>query len=215
MLEISEKSHTSTVIGSIDKNYKKGFLGKPIITKEIYLLDIIYKLLDGCCVALSNSQRRQLLDLYRKLYIKSEQICPSQLIEKYQMTVVPKFIQAESTDCNTYPHADKIFYWQEENISTLLADIQPLVDDTNYLDDKSFDTFAVFEAGKEITYSNIGRICFLVMESTTLNYEIKDIYNNNITDAFNIVLIPAINSTLIVSKNFYSHGNINFKIKKL
>lgn len=215
MLEISEKSHTSILIGSLDKIYRKGLLGKPIVSKELYLLDIIFNLLDGCCVTLTNDQRRQLLDLYRRLYIKSEQICPGPLIKKYQMTVVPKFIQAESTDCDTYPQVDKIFYWQEESIATLIGDITPLVDDTDYLNDKLSDTFANFETGKEITYTKIGRICFLVMESDTLNYEIKDVYNNIVTDAFDIVLIPAINSTLIVSKNFFSHGDINFKIKKL
>lgn len=215
MLEISEKAHTSVLIGSLDKIYRKTLLGNKINSHDIYLLNIIFKLLDGCCLELTNTQRRILLDLYRKLYFKSEQICPGPTIKKYQITVVPKFIQAESTDCNTYPHADKIFYWQEVNISTLLADIQPLVDDTDYLDNKLFDTFTNFESGKEIEYSNIGRICFLAMESNTLNYEIKDIDNNNVTDAFDIVLIPVINSTLIVSKNFYSHGNINFKIKKL
>lgn len=215
MLEISEKAHTSVLIGSLDKVYRQTLLGNKINSNDIYLLNIIFKLLDGCCLELTNNQKRTLSDLYRKLYFKSKQICPGPTIRKYQITKTPKFIQAETTDCNTYPHANKIFYWQEESISTLLADIQPLVDDTNYLDDKLFDTFTNFESGKNIEYTNIGRICFLAMESNTINYEIKDEDNIDVTDAFDIVLVPSINSTLFVSKNYFSHGNINFKIKKL
>jgi len=215
MLEISEQAHTAVLIGSLDKMYRQTLLGNSVNSNDVYLLHIIFKLLDGCCLELTNTQRRTLLDLYNKLYFKSNQICPGPTIRKYQITKVPKFIQSETTDCNTYPHADKIFYWQESSISTVIGDIQPLIDDTDYLDDKAFDTFPHFETGVEIAYTNIGRIAFLAMESTTINYEIKDIYNNDITNAFDIVLIPVINSTLIMSKNFYSYGNINFKIKKL
>lgn len=215
MLDITEKAHVSVMISSLDKSYNNTLVGKPLKSNELYLLNIVFKLLDGCCLELSNNERRILLDLYRSLYFKSEQICPGPTLIKYQITNTPKFIQSESTDCNTYPQSNKIFYWQEDDINTLLSDIEPLIDDTNYLDNKLFDTISNFEKGIEIEYNNVGRICFLAMESTTTNYEIKDIYNNNITDAFDIVLIPVINSTLFVSKNFYSHGNINFKIKKL
>ena len=77
------------------------------------------------------------------------------------------------------------------------------------------DSLANLALGKERSYTNIGRICFFAVESTSTNYEIKDILNNNVTDAFEIILIPSLKGTLIVSKNLYSYGNINFKIKKL
>lgn len=215
MIEIKDNKHISVIIESLVKSYKKAKINGILKVKEIYYLNIIKRLLDNDNLTLTNDENNLLINIYNNLAFNSQQVCPPKIYKSYQTTPRIKFEQAEVDDCNTYPHSDKIFYWQEEDKNTLLADIQPIVDDTGYLVDKLFDTFANFEAGIEINYNKIGRIAFLAMESDTLNYSIKDVYNNDVTDAFDIVLIPTINSTLIVSKNFYSHGNINFKIKKL
>lgn len=217
MLEISEKSHTSVLISSLSKIYNKVKTGKPLKSDKLYLLNIVYKLLDGCCIELSNSQRKILLNIYRNLYFEyPEQICPGPLIKKYQMVTKPKFIQADSTDCNTYTKYNKIFYWQESNYLTTKEILEPLIDDSGYFNDKLFDTFANFELGKNIEYNNIGRICFAIMESNiTSEYKIYDSLNNDVTHTFDTIFIDQVNTILIVSQNIYSHGNMTFKIKKI
>jgi len=215
MLSINEKSHISTVIGSLDKIYREAKMYGQLYPMDIYYLDVIYHLLEGCNISLSDKQRSCLITLYNKLSFDSKYICPITPYKKYKFTKQPVFIQAESNDCNTYSKSDKIFYWQELDYNSSFDFIEIAVDDSGYLTDKLSDTYTNFELGKDIEYSNIGRICFLAMESETLNFEIRDFDNNNITDAFTIVLIPVIKATLFVSKNIISHGNINFKIKKL
>jgi hypothetical protein len=215
MVEISEKSHIPILISSLDKAFNQGLLGRKIYTNDLYLLDIIYNLLNGCCLELSNSERKILIDLYYKLYLKSKQICPAPIINQYQLTPKNKFLQAEKGDCCDFDLGDKIFYWQEDSLTSNINNILPLVDDTDYLDDKNYDTYEVFNNGKEIPYTNIGRIVFLTLGSYDANFKIYDIDNNDITEQFNIEIVPAINSKLFVSLNVFSHGNIKFKIKKI
>lgn len=215
MLSINEKSHISTVIGSLDKIYKQAKLTGQLNSVDIFYLNIIYKLITGCNVSLNEKQMSCLISLYSRISFSSTYICPVKPMKKYQLTKRNTFIQAETTDCNTYTHSDKIFYWQEEDYNSIISFIEASVDDSGYLTNKLFDTYSNFQIGKDIEYSNIGRICFLAMESETLNFEVRDIDNNIITDAFDVVLIPIIKATLFVSKNIISHGSINFKIKKL
>lgn len=211
MINITIKNHLGVLISSIDKIYKKAQMVGKLESKEIYYLNIIYKLLNN--LELTNSQNNQLITFYNKLSFYSDNICPPKIIKKYQTTPKPKFEQAEVTDCNTYTKNKSIFYWQENYI---LNDFQiiDLVDNTGYLTDKPSDTYENFEIGKNIDYTKIGKIVFLALESDTVNYIIKDVLNNDVTHAFNISLIPQLNATLIISDNNYSHGIMNFKIIK-
>ncbi len=211
MINITIKNHLGVLIGSIDKIYKKAQMVGKLESKEVYYLNIIYKLLNNS--ELTNSQNNQLITFYNKLSFYSDSICPPKVIKKYQTTPKPKFEQAEVTDCNTVISNKSILYWQE--VYTLNnSQITNLVDDTNYLVDKPSDTYENFEIGKNIDYTKIGKIVFLALESDTLNYIIKDDLNNNVTHTFNISLIPQLNATLFISDNNYSHGIMNFKIIK-
>jgi hypothetical protein len=211
MINITIKNHLGVLISSIDKIYKKAQLRGKLETKEIYYLNIIYKLINK--LELTNSQNNQLVSFYNKLSFYSDKICPPKVIKKYQTTPKPKFEQTENTDCNTYPKNKVILYWQE--VYTLNnSQITNLVDDTNYLVDKPSDTYENFEIGKNIDYTKIGKIVFLALESNTINYIIKDDLNIDVTHTFNISLIPQLNATLFISDNNYSHGIMNFKIIK-
>ena len=211
MINIAIKNHLGVLIGSIDKIYKKAQMVGKLESKEVYYLNIIYKLLNNS--ELTNSQNNQLITFYNKLSFYSDSICPPKVIKKYQTTPKPKFEQAEITDCNTYSKNELIFYWQE--IYTLNnSQITDLVDNTNYLMDKPSDTYENFEIGKNIDYTKVGKIVFLALESDTVNYIIKDILNNDITHTFTIIIIPQLNATLFISDNNYSHGTMNFKIIK-
>lgn len=211
MINITIKNHLGVLIGSIDKIYKKAQMVGKLESKEVYYLNIIYKLLNNS--ELTNSQNNQLITFYNKLSFYSDNICPPKVIKKYQTTPKPKFEQAEVTDCNTVISNKSILYWQE--VYTLNnSQITNLVDNTGYLIDKPSDTYENFEIGKNIDYTKVGKIVFLALESDTLNYTIKDVLNNDVTHTFNISLIPQLNATLFISDNNYSHGTMNFKIIK-
>lgn len=211
MINITIKNHLGVLIGSIDKIYKRAQMVGKLESKEIYYLNIIYKLLNN--LELTNSQNNQLITFYNKLSFYSDNICPPKVIKKYQTTPKPKFEQAENTDCNTVVSNKSILYWQE--VYTLNnSQITNLVDDTNYLVDKPSDTYENFEIGKNIDYTKIGKIIFLALESDTVDYIVKDVLNNDVTHTFDITLIPQLNATLFISDNNYSHGTMNFKIIK-
>lgn len=211
MIEITIKQHLSVLIGSIEKIYNKARLNGKLEVKDIYYLNSIYKLLNK--VELTNSQNNMLINYYNKLAYYSDTICPPKVIKKYQTTPIPKFQQLESTDCNTYSKNKSILYWQEP-YTLNDSQITDLVDDTNYLVDKSSDTYENFEIGKNIDYNKVGKLIFLALESNTINYIIKDDLNIDVTHTFNISLIPQLNATLFISDNNYSHGIMNFKIIK-
>ena len=211
MINITIKNHLGVLIGSIDKIYKRAQMVGKLESKEVYYLNIIYKLLNNS--ELTNSQNNQLITFYNKLSFYSDNICPPKVIKKYQTTPKPKFEQAEVTDCNTVISNKSILYWQE--VYTLNnSQITELIDDTSYLTDKPSDTYENFEIGKNIDYTKIGKIVFLALESDTTNYIVRDDLNIDVTHTFNITLIPHLNATLFISDNNYSHGTMNFKIIK-
>lgn len=211
MINITIKNHLGVLIGSIDKIYKRAQTVGKLESKEIYYLNIIYKLLNNS--ELTNSQNNQLITFYNKLSFYSDNICPPKVIKKYQTTPKPKFEQAEVTDCNTYPKNKSILYWQE-SYTLNNSQITELIDDTSYLTDKPSDIYENFEIGKNIDYTKVGKIIFLALESNTIDYIVKDNLNINVTHTFEITLIPHLNATLFISDNNYSHGTMNFKIIK-
>jgi hypothetical protein len=216
MIEINEKNHASVVISSLEKIYNNGKITGKLEATDLYILNLIYRLLSGCCLELTDYQKKYLMNAYRNIYFHSTGICPINAIEIYKPTYRTPFFQADAIDCNDYPVADKIYYWQEESYLTEIDDILPLVDDQDYFLDKLFDTKEVFAVGKEIDYENIGRVCFAITEATsTDDYEIYDAMNNNVTSTFDNAFVDAINTMIFVSQNIYSHGLMKFKIKKI
>lgn len=212
MIEITIKQHLSVLIGSIEKIYNKAILTGKLEVRDIYYLNTIYKLLNK--VELSNSQNNMLINYYNQLSYHSDNVCPPKVIKKYQTTPTPKFEQLESTDCNTYPKNKSILYWQEVyNLNN--SQITELVDNTNYLVDKPFDTYENFEIGKNIDYNKVGKIIFLALESDNKDFIITDVLNNDVTHTFNLIYLPQLNATLFISENNYSYGTMFFRFKKL
>ena len=219
MQQINEKSHYSTIISSLNKEYKKTKIGKTITPNDIYLLDVVYNLLQGCCLELSDIETKKLLKIYNTLLHGSKIICNNNYQEVYQMSKTDKFIQAEKTDCNTIPiqpKVTKIYYWQEQSYLTTITNIIPLLTSTNYFTNKLFDTYSNFEnIGKTINYPYLGRICFYATESDNKNFIITDVLNNDVTDVFDTNYSSTLNNTLFVSKDFYTPSDIFFKLKQL
>ncbi len=219
MQQINEKSHYSTIISSLNKEYKKTKIGKTITPNDIYLLDVVYNLLQGCCLELSDIETKKLLKIYNTLLHGSKIICNNNYQEVYQMSKTDKFIQAEKDDCNTIPtqpKVTKIYYWQEQSYLTTITDIIPLLTSTNYFTNKLFESYSNFEnIGKTINYPYLGRICFYATESDNKNFIITDVLNNDVTDVFDTNYSSTLNNTLFVSKDFYTPSDIFFKLKQL
>ena len=215
MQQINEKSHYSTIISSLNKEYKKTKIGKTITPNDIYLLDVVYNFLYNTDLDLSDIEIKKLLKIYNTLLHTSNVICNNNYQEVYQMSKKDKFIQAEKTDCNNTPikpTISKIYYWQEESYLTTIENIIPLTYTENYFSDKLYDTYSNFEnIGKTITYEYLGRICFYATESNDQKFIITDILNNDVTDIFDIVYLSDSNDTLFVSKDFYTPSDIFFK----
>ena len=217
MQQINEKSHYSTIISSLNKEYKKTKIGKTITPNDIYLLDVVYNLLQGCCLELSDIETKKLLKIYNTLLHGSKIICNNNYQGVYQMSKTDKFIQAEKDDCNTIPtqpKVTKIYYWQEQSYLTTITDIIPLLTSTNYFTNKLFESYSNFEnIGKTINYPYLGRICFYATESDNKNFIITDVLNNDVTDVFDANYSSTLNNTLFVSKDFYTPSDIFFKFK--
>ena len=214
---VSEKVHYSTIISSLNKQYSQSKLGISITPNDIYLLEIIYKLLNDNYIEISKDEKKLLLNIYRNILYKSKHVCYSNYNCNVYSNFKNKTIQADKTDCNNIPNVSKynIYYWQEEDLNTTIEDIIPLTYNNGYFVNKSSDTYDNFEnIGKTISYSNIGRICFYATESDNKSFIVTDILNNDITNIFDIIYLADSNATLFVSKNFYSYGNIFFKFKQ-
>lgn len=218
MQQINEKSHYSTLISSLNKEYKKTKLGKSLTPNDIYLLDVVYNLLQGCCLELSDIEIKKLLNIYNNILFTSKVICNNNYQEVYQMTKEDKFIQAEKIDCNNIPvqpAITKIYYWQEPlgvTSTTIISNIATGI----YLNNKPSVVEALFSDGKDINYTNIGLICF-ALDNTLIgtNYAIYDDNDANVTDSFQSFYNVNLQTRTFISYNIYSHGIMNFKIKKI
>lgn len=213
MIDIDEKSHISVTIKSLEKIYKKAKINGKLESKDIFVLNLIYKLLYIFEDTLTNEEKQKLTILYSRLAFRSENICQPILYKKYLHTVRPTFTQAEVSDCIEIPTFDKIYYWQEEDYQSTIENIVSSIN-SSYLSDKSSDTYNNFNTDKEINYTNIGRIAFLLTGEYT-NYWIYDNEDVDISDSFDSQIINDLHSKLFVSKNIISYGDIKFKIKKI
>lgn len=214
-MKVNEKSHTSTVISSLNKIYDQSKIYGELHPKSIYILDAIYKLLSGCETSITNCQRKSLYSLYTKLLYNSKYICPAKPYKPYIMTG-SNFIQAETTDCNTLPPIqDLVYYWQEDlgvTASTIINNIA----NSNYLETKPVTLKTNFIEGKDINYTNIGLICFALNKSTvSTSYIIYDDNDADVTDGFQSFYNADLETRIFISYNIYSHGIMNFKIKKI
>jgi hypothetical protein len=107
-----------------------------------------------------------------------------------------------------------VYYWQLTNPIDNITDVDPIFD-MDYLVGKPFADYSVFEQGKIINYTNIGRIAFAVTSTTGVDFELKDSLGNDITDDFDSVYYPTNSILLLVSKLVQSYSNIYFRFKTL
>lgn len=211
----NEKIHVSSIITSLNKAYNQSKLYGKLPSEDIYLLDVVYKLLSECELSLTNDQIRFLKDLYFSISNNSKYICKTKLLKSYYVETVAPFVQAEFTDCNNLPIQDLIYYWQEP-LGVIDTTILENIATGTYLDTKSSDLKSNFIEGKDINYIDIGLICFALNKtSSSTKYIIYDDNDADVTDGFESFYNDNLKTRIFISYNIYSHGIMNFKIKKI
>lgn len=208
--EINNQTILNTSLNSLFNNLKAT---GDLKVYDLYLLNLIYKLLNNQNLELSEIQKKILKSFYIKLYMYSN-ICKITENTNIVYPSIKTFEQADYTDCNDVNTFPKIYFWQYDDLLLDNNFIQNDILTNNYFINKQFDTYINFENSKNINYSNIGRICFAAFNSNNSNFLIKNELNLLINDHFDITYIPLLNCTLFVSKNIYSNSTINFKIIK-
>jgi len=215
-MTLNDKLHTSSIINSLNKAYNQSKLNGKLVTEDIYLLDSIYKLLDGCEMSLNNKQLKNLKELYISILNNSKYICKTPIFKTYYSKEVIPFVQAESQDCNNIPKLDLIYYWQE-SLGVLPSTILANIATDQYLQTKPSDLKSKFIEGKDINYTDIGLICFALNDVLVIdNYHIYDDDNDSdVTLGFESFYNTELKTRIFISYNIYSYGLMNFKIKKI
>jgi hypothetical protein len=220
MLEINEQNHTSVLISSLNKIYNQSKLKGKLNSINLYFLNIIFNLLNNCCIELSNKEKKQLMNVYRKLYFNSENICNVENVLKYKIEPKITFTQAETKDCNQYNEGinKKIYYWKESvGSSTTFEDIVLICKNLSYVTTHNNNTFQEFNNGVEIDYLNPTTKCICFnLHGVTINdnYKLYDENDVNITNLYDSQYIPETNSLIFVSLSYtITHNEI--KIKKV
>lgn len=214
-MNINETNNQAITISSLNKIYNLAKINGKLDSINLYILNIIFKLLNGCCIELTHKEKIKLMEMYRKVYFNTDNICKNFTVEPYKYTK-PKFFQAELKDCNSFARFDKIYYWQELDHNKTSSEVSQLISNNSYFANKSFDDYPAFESGKNINYNGYGKIVFLATGTLITDViKIKDFLNIEVNESFTKTYNDVINSTLFVSKNNYSYGDINFKIIKL
>lgn len=211
MLAIEQNNHQAVLNSSLDVVFNKARISGKINVINIYILNIIFKLLNTPYIELTVTQKEYLINLYRQVYFESKEICK---IKDYNPTIYPTiktFKQADFTDCNNFEVIENIYYWQNDSLSL----ITPVISTLDFFNDKEFDSKLNFQNGKSISFSLIGQINFAIFKSDNSDFEIKDILGNVINSQFNKIFNSTYNVTIFTSKNIFSHGDINFKIIKI
>lgn len=210
MIRNNDNNHLISVLNSLIKSYNKATIYGELNISNINILNIIYNILTNFKDSLTFEESNYLSLLYNQIYYTSEDICKVNVTHDSLISSNQYFIQNSSSETITQPSYKYIEYWQEDSITNTITEIIPEINNRV----KQNDTYENFSNGKTITYSNIGRICFLLNQETSTNYSIIGELNSDVTSLFQLQYIPELNAVLIVSDNIYSHGDIYIKIIK-
>ena len=104
-----------------------------------------------------------------------------------------------------------MYYWQFTDLETNI-DFAPFVDQ-EYLDAQNFASIQSFLNGQIVNYINIGRIAFAIKNSVEDEFRIIDALGADITDiVFDKYYNTDLTAQIYISKEYYSHSSIYFKL---
>lgn len=212
MNEVNSNDHISTMIGSLTNIYNKARLSGKLKATNLYLLEAVYKLIGECELSLTQTQKTLLIELYRNIVATSDEICFYTDLEEMKSS----FTQGNSSGNGLIISENKIHYWQETDVSTTSSSILTSLLSDAYLASKPYDTNVAFQAGKTISYTNVGLISFAIPKATSIsNYKIYDYLDNDVTTGFTKTFISTKNILVFISNNIYGYGDLLFKVIKI
>ena len=215
MIEITENNHSLVLNASLKKLYNKGRINGKLEPKDLYVLNILYNLINECHITISHEQRKQLECLYRTLYNNSQNICKVKTVKGYNVDSDSKFIVADKGEQSITVPVAIVSYWQEP-LGVTYQDILDLIDTGTYVQTKPASTKTAFETGVDIVYTDIGLITFAINCSTeSQQYALYDVLGNDVTGGFLSYYNVDLGLRIFISINIYSMGTINFKIKEV
>jgi hypothetical protein len=154
---------------------------------------------------------------YKDYYMATDLEEANYTSTKYKFDKIAKCIKKLGVDpaevIEEFEQGSMVYYWQLDNIEDTITEVIPQLS-PGFIESKASLPFATFEAGHIVSYSEIGRICFIVQPTQVQNFTIFDSLNNDITDEFDTYYDSNTSLALFVSKIPYSFGNIYFKFKK-
>jgi len=211
---MNSKINQEIINSSLESSFKTLKKTGNVKLKNLYFLNIIFEILNNEDLDLSISEKQNLLNMYKNIYLENEEICKiSENLPIYP--IINNFEQADYNDCVDFNDFDKIYYWQYDQLIKTFQSIKDDVIVTDFFNDKSYKTYSEFNNGVTISYSKVGKICFALFSPQSYSYMIEDILGNDVTSQFDSQSIQSRNMLLFCSKNIYSHGDIKIKIKQI
>lgn len=215
MININDEKQTLDTYHSLNKSLVNASIFGKLNNSDVYILNLIYKLLTKCEDSLTESQINNLIILYHDIYYKSNTICKTYpKINIKNKSTISQF-QNSSTFTNTSQTIYYINYWKETDFNLSFEDLKILVENSVYPESKFKNTFENFNNGLNLNLNTIGKICIYI-PNTELSeiYKIFDILNNDITDMFDSYFDYNNQYKIYMSKNIYASSSIFLKIKK-
>lgn len=207
----TEAEHLLISTNSLNRSIKNAKVFGKLSSSNLYILDVVYKLLTTCTGSLTFSDYNKLLSIYNTILYKSKDICKTYDIPTIiKNNNVSSFNQVLLSNVSSIPSSYYAEYWQEDSLTNEIDDIILTASSTT----KSIISYTNLAIGKTYTLSNIGRICFLLNGVTSTDYSIYGELESNVTDSFTIQYVESLSGVLIVSNEIYSYGDEFIKIIK-
>ena len=106
---------------------------------------------------------------------------------------------------------DMVYNWQYDDLVSDIS-LAPTYDSV-FLNLQDVDPIDVWINGTVINYTSVGRIAFAISNIPEDYYQIIDVFETDITSTIFDTYYDSVNSVqYYISKEYYSHGNIYFKL---
>lgn len=106
-----------------------------------------------------------------------------------------------------------IYYWQYNDLISNIS-LAPDIDEA-FLDVQDKVTLSSFLSGVVIAYEAIGRVAFAIKNTLENHYYITDVFGVDITSiVFDTYYNETLKTQIYISKEYYTFGNIYYKLMK-
>lgn len=156
---------------------------------------------------------------FKDSILASDQNEKDYITAKYKYIKIAKCMKKEIglTPTDVFEELEKdtiVYYWQLDNITDALDEVNTAITGLTYLNTKSNLSFINFQEGRNVNYTLVGRAVFAISPTQIQDFIIEDSLGNNITDEFDTSFNDDFKLAVFVSKNYYVPSTLYFKFKK-